>query len=116
MDCCPHPRCVCTRVIHVGRGFIIASLFGAYPLLGACLLTTYAHKRIRLLTGKLIMVHCNYSTMYLACFWGSGAINSNLQGSIVGNVHCNYSTMHLACFGGGAPTSKVALLAAQTYV
>ena len=34
------------RAIHVGRGFI----FGAYPLLGACLLTTYAHKCIRLLT------------------------------------------------------------------
>ena len=38
------------HAIHVGRGFIIASLLGAYPLLGACMLTTYAHKRIRLLT------------------------------------------------------------------
>ena len=37
--------------IHVGRGFIITSLFGAYPLLGAYLLTTYTYKRIRLLTG-----------------------------------------------------------------
>ena len=34
------------RATHAGRGFIITSLFGAYPLLGACLLTTYAHKRI----------------------------------------------------------------------
>ena len=33
--------------IPVGCGF---TLFSAYPLLGACLLTTYAHKRIRLLT------------------------------------------------------------------
>ena len=39
------------RAIHVGRGFIITSLFGAYPLLGAYLLTTYTYKRIRLLTG-----------------------------------------------------------------
>ena len=39
------------RSIHVGRGFIITSLFGAYPLLGAYLLTTYTYKRIRLLTG-----------------------------------------------------------------
>ena len=31
------------RATHTGRGFIITSLFGAYPLLGACLLTTYAH-------------------------------------------------------------------------
>ena len=38
------------HAIHVGRGFIITFLFGAYPLLGACMLTTYAHKRIRLLT------------------------------------------------------------------
>ena len=28
----------------------ITSLFGAYSLLGACMLTTYAHKHIRLLT------------------------------------------------------------------
>ena len=33
------------HAIHVGRGFIITSLFGAY------LLTTYTYKRIRLLTG-----------------------------------------------------------------
>ena len=39
------------RAIHVGRGFIFTSLFGAYPLLGAYLLTTYTYKRIRLLTG-----------------------------------------------------------------
>ena len=38
------------RAIPVGRGFIITSLFGAYPLLGAYLLTTYTYKRIRLLT------------------------------------------------------------------
>ena len=33
-------------------------------------------------------------------------------------VHCNYYTMYLACFGGVASsivTSKVVLLAAQTY-
>ena len=44
------------REIHVGRGFIITSLFGAYPLLGAYLLTTYTYKRIRLLTGVYGMV------------------------------------------------------------
>ena len=38
------------RATHAGRGFIITSSFGIYPLLGACLLITYAHKRIRLLT------------------------------------------------------------------
>ena len=39
-----------SRAIRIGRSFIITSLFGAYPLLGTCFLTTYAHKRIHLLT------------------------------------------------------------------
>ena len=38
------------RATHAWCGFTIISLFGAYPLLGACLLTTYAHKRICFLT------------------------------------------------------------------
>ena len=40
--------------IHVGCGFIITSLFGPYLLLGACLLITYAHKCIHLLTKSLL--------------------------------------------------------------
>ena len=41
---------IISRETHARHGFIITSLFGAYPLLGTCLLTTYAHKRICLLT------------------------------------------------------------------
>ena len=34
----------------VGHGFHMHPVFSTYPLLGACLLTTYAHKCVHLLT------------------------------------------------------------------
>ena len=44
------------HAIHVGRGFIVTSLFSAYPLLGTCLLTTYAHKRMMM----MMMMNFNF--------------------------------------------------------
>ena len=51
------------HAIHVGRGFIVTSLFSAYPLLGTCLLTTYAHKRLGLFT-RVYGSTCNFAVHF----------------------------------------------------